>query len=293
MGTSTRHRVRQIAVPSLLVVAVAGISLALFGAGPASARPAGAPAVGSGSGNATPTSTTLPGTNGHALGNTQGVDYRDTGQAKTNPTGKQMFVQSCAACHGTDAQGTARAPTLLGLGAAAVDFWVSTGRMPLEVYSQQALRKPPIYDMAQAKAIANYVGSLGGGPGIPSVNLSKADLQNGGELFRLNCATCHSFLAVGGALSYGAYAPSLAPDTPTQIAEAVRTGPGNMPRFSTAQLSNADMNDIIRYVQYIVRPNDHGGLDLGHDGPTAEGFIGIVFGVGFLMLAAFWIGDRI
>jgi ubiquinol-cytochrome c reductase cytochrome c subunit len=132
----------------------------------------------------------------------------------------------------------------------------------------------------------------GEGPGIPSVNLAGADLQKGGELFRDNCATCHSYLAVGGVLSYGAFAPSLAPDTPTQIAEAIRTGPGNMPRFANKTLSDAQVADIIRYVKYIVQPQDHGGFDLGHIGPVTEGLVGVGMGVGLMMLAAFWIGDR-
>lgn len=289
-----RRRARKVLVPLLLVGLVAGISFALFGAGPGTARAGAAPLVGTGSGNAAPTSTLPAGANRHALGNTGGTRYQDNELGTGAKTGKQMYVQSCSACHGTDAQGSARAPTLVGLGAATVDFWVSTGRMPLQSYTQQATRKPPEYNFAQAKAIAQYVASLGpGGPPIPKVDLAHANLQQGGELFRLNCATCHSFLAVGGALSYGAFAPSLYPDTPTQIAEAIRTGPGNMPRFSTSQLSQADMNDIIRYVKYIVAPDDHGGFALGHIGPTAEGYVAIVIGVGFLMLAAFWIGDRI
>lgn len=227
------------------------------------------------------------------LGKTGGTAYNDTALTPEQLNGRQMFVQTCSACHGVHAEGTARAPTLTGLGPATIEFWVRTGRMPLEKPTQQAMRKNPVFSPEKAREIAKYVASLApGGVAIPSANLAGADLQKGGELFRLNCATCHSFVGVGGALSYGAYAPSLKPDTPIDIAEAIRTGPGNMPRFSTKQMSNKDMKDIIKYVRYITRPDDRGGLSLGHVGPTTEGFIGIVFGVGLLMLAAFWIGDR-
>lgn len=207
--------------------------------------------------------------------------------------GRSMFLQACSSCHGQQAEGTVRAPTLTGLGAAAVDFWVSTGRMPLEIPTAQAVRKPPEFSATQSREIAEYVASLApGGPGIPNVNLSGTDLGAGGQAYRLDCATCHSFTSEGGALSYGAYAPNLHEDSPQQIAEAVRTGPGNMPRFSTANLSNAQLADIIQYVLYNRRPNDHGGLGLGHIGPVTEGFIAFVFGVGLMMLAAYWIGDR-
>src|SRR5260370_210802 len=58
--------------------------------------------------------------------------------ASTDPTvsqtqiaeGRQIFQQTCATCHGLEAQGTAVAPSLIGVCAAAVDFQVSTGRMP-------------------------------------------------------------------------------------------------------------------------------------------------------------------
>ncbi|MHB1446168.1 MAG: cytochrome bc1 complex diheme cytochrome c subunit [Acidimicrobiales bacterium] len=293
------RRTRQMALPALLVMGVAAVSIVLFGS---TAR---AESTGSRTAAVQPAApaTTVPaGTNSHALGNTGGTSYQDTGLGKGTATGRQLFIQACSSCHGTDAQGSARAPTLVGLGSAAVDFWVITGRMPLEVPTEQAMRKNPIFSVAQAKEIADYVASLQvpgyvgrvpQGPSIPgSINLSKANLAKGGELFRLNCSTCHSLTASGGALSYGAFAPSLSPDTPLEIAEAIRTGPGNMPRFSVAQLSSQNEADIIKYVKYITHPQDRGGFNLGHVGPTTEGFVGIVFGVGLLMLAAFWIGDR-
>ena len=262
-----------------------GLSLVVFGSG---ARAQNSESSTSAQGQAPP----QPVGDG-PLGTTGGTAYNDNALTPEQLTGRQLFVQTCSSCHGVNAEGTARAPTLTGLGPATVDFWVRTGRMPLEKPTQQAIRKNPLLSAKQAREIARYVASLApGGVQIPRPNLAGADLQQGGELFRLNCATCHSFVGVGGALSYGAYAPSLKPDQPIDIAEAIRTGPGNMPRFSTAQMSNKDMNDIIKYVRYITRPDDRGGLSLGHVGPVTEGFVGIVFGVGLLMLAAFWIGDR-
>lgn len=278
-------RTRRLTAALAIVGLALGVTFAFFGSG------ARAQSSGSSSSDATNSGPGLPGKG--PLGLTGGTPYTDTVLQQEQLTGHQLFVQACSSCHGADAAGTARAPTLTGLGPATIEFWVRTGRMPLELPTQQAMRKNPLFSPAQARAIAEYVASLApGGVAIPSVNLAGADLQQGGELFRLNCATCHSFVGVGGALSYGAFAPSLKPDSPLDIAEAIRTGPANMPRFSSVQLSDKDMNDIIRYVRYITRPDDRGGLSLGHVGPTTEGFIGIVFGVGLLMVAAFWIGDR-
>jgi ubiquinol-cytochrome c reductase cytochrome c subunit len=209
------------------------------------------------------------------------------------PEGRVLFIDNCSSCHGTNAAGSSRAPNLLGLGAATVDFWVSTGRMPLAEPTQQAVVKPPRFNERQTHAIAAYVDSLlPGGPGIPAVDTAHADQGNGGNLFAINCAGCHTITGVGDALSAGAYAPSLYAATPTQIYEAVRIGPGQMPRFSPQQLSPAQVNDLVSYVRYLHHASDPGGAGLGHVGPVTEGFIGLLLGVGALMLVAFWLGDR-
>lgn len=316
---------RHLIAPAVLVGAVAAGSVVLFGGSAHAAFPPnpvesttttpsngattstiGAPGFSETPYGGSPT-TVGTGVNGLVNGQTGGTSSQNLQQTlggvplpntenrlnRNLTDGQQLFVQACSSCHGSRAEGTVRAPTLTGLGAATVDFWVSTGRMPLEVPTAQAMRKVPVFDAKQARAIADYVASLApGGPNIPTVDTSNADLQRGGSLFRLNCATCHSYLAVGGALDYGAFAPSLAPDSNTQIAEAIRTGPGNMPRFGPKNLTDQDVNDIVKYVRYITKPDDKGGFDLAHIGPVAEGLVGFVFGVGLLMIAAFWIGDR-
>ncbi|HZU75004.1 MAG TPA: c-type cytochrome [Acidimicrobiales bacterium] len=291
MTTLPPKRLRSLLPHALLVLVVAAMTVLLFGRGAGAATGGSSPPTTNAYGSSGVGFNSPPNPSGAAQFAAQ--QAAEAGNASAVAKGHQMFLQSCASCHGVQGQGTVRAPTIAGLGPAAVDFWVSTGRMPLEIPTAQAIRKQPLYDEKQAGEIAAYVGSVApGGDGIPSVNTRGADLQRGGELFRDNCATCHSYLAVGGVLSYGAFAPSLAPDTPRQIAEAIRTGPGNMPRFAASTLSDKDVADIIRYVGYITKPQDHGGLALGHIGPVTEGLIGIGMGVGLMMLAAFWIGDR-
>ncbi|NNN15466.1 MAG: c-type cytochrome [Acidimicrobiaceae bacterium] len=207
--------------------------------------------------------------------------------------GNSIFQENCASCHGSQAEGSARGPNLQGLGAATIDFWVSTGRMPLADPTVQAIQKPSRFNRQQTLALDSYVASLApGGVAIPDVNLPSADLARGAALFSTNCAACHTITGAGDALASNVYAPSLKPVDATQIAEAIRTGPANMPRFGPGTLTNQQVADIVSYVEYLHHPNDAGGIALGHVGPVTEGFIGIFVGLGVLMLAGFWIGGR-
>ncbi|HXQ91101.1 MAG TPA: c-type cytochrome [Acidimicrobiales bacterium] len=212
--------------------------------------------------------------------------------------GQTLFELNCSSCHGVDASGTARAPNLQGLGPATVDFWVSTGRMPLAVATAQPVQKPARFDRTQTLQIVAFVNSLAPAApdypsGIPSVDLSAGNLAEGNSLFVLNCAGCHTITGAGDALSNGFFAPSLHKIYPRQIVEAIRTGPTQMPHFGPGNLSNQQVTDIVRYVTSTIQhPTNRGGLGLGGIGPVAEGFIGLLFGVGGIMLVAFWLGDR-
>ncbi len=211
--------------------------------------------------------------------------------------GQVLFERNCSSCHGTEATGSAIAPNLQGLGAGTIDFWLSTGRMPLENASESAVEKPSPFTSTEILQIVAYVNSLReptpGNITIPSINLSNADLTNGNSLFVLNCAGCHTITGSGDAIAANNYAPSLHNATKTQVVEAMRTGPGNMPRFGPGTLSDTQVADIVAYVTGpIEKPNNHGGIGLGGVGPVAEGFIALLIGVGGLMLVAYWLGDR-
>ncbi len=213
--------------------------------------------------------------------------------------GADLYNQSCTSCHGPGGEGSTlsggvKAPSLIGVGAADVDFYMSTGRMPLaNTNDPQAVRKPPAYSPSQIASIVAYVTSFGpGGAPIPSLNQQSASLSRGAELYLLNCAACHNAAAIGGALSYGAYAPALHEATALQIGEAPRIGPGNMPVFGPETLSNDELNDIVRYVRYLQHPDDAGGNPLGHLGPVTEGLVGLLFGVGVLVCFIAWLGTR-
>ena len=315
----------RLAAPAALVAAVAVFGLVAFSSGPAQADtsttttgPTPTPyGVGSSENGAATTESTLPGAQpgtvqqtpaavgalpsasavakAAAPSNQDGIIYTDLPASFIAP-GQALFQANCSSCHGPEANGKIGvAPNLQGLGAGTVDFWVSTGRMPLANTSAQATRKPPRFNRLQTLEIAAWVQSLTPGQGtqVPIVKTADADLENGNTLFTLNCAACHTISGAGDALAEGAYAPSLHLATPTQVVEAIRSGPGNMPRFGPGNITNTQARDIAAYVTGVLQhPNNSGGFGLGGIGPVGEGFVGLLIGVGLLMLVAFWIGDR-
>ncbi len=219
--------------------------------------------------------------------------------------GAQLFAGNCSTCHGGSGFGIAPAegrrgvgdvagagPPLRGVGALAADFYLRTGYMPLGKPSEQPQRSRTLLHDNEIKALTAYVASLGKGPPIPSVHPAQGDLGRGRELFTEHCAGCHQVMAQGGVVT-GARVPPLQNATPTQVAEAVRIGPYLMPSFSKHQISDAELQDIVRYVQWTKSPSDRGGWGISNLGPFPEGlvtwFIAAVVLVGTCVL----IGKRV
>jgi ubiquinol-cytochrome c reductase cytochrome c subunit len=223
-------------------------------------------------------------------------DAKTTVSAADIREGQQLFEGGCLSCHGRNAQGVPdRGPSLIGVGAASVEFQVGSGRMPMARNEAQAMRKPKVYDDAQIHQLAAYVESLGGGPDIPDMALRKTDketISEGGRLFRLNCSSCHAFGAGGGALSSGKYAPSLYPSTDRDLYAAMLTGPQNMPVFGDNQLTPDEKVAIISYVQAQKGDQDPGGLGIGRTGPVSEGLVVFLVGIVGLLIATLWIAGK-
>ncbi|CAM3792683.1 cytochrome bc1 complex diheme cytochrome c subunit [Isoptericola cucumis] len=218
----------------------------------------------------------------------------DTASTADIETGKKLFQANCATCHGPNAEGTTEAPSLVGVGAAAVDFQVSTGRMPMQMNGPQAEAKPPQMDEEQTAALAAYVASLGAGPAIPTdeqVDGSLGDAANGMALFRTNCAMCHNAVGAGGALSEGKFAPSLFETSDRNIYQAMLTGPQSMPVFNDANITPEEKRDIVAFIDE-QREGSAGGLSLGSLGPVSEGLWAWVVGLGLIIGAAVWIGAK-
>ncbi|MEU1008045.1 c-type cytochrome [Streptomyces sp. NPDC088810] len=222
----------------------------------------------------------------------------ETSQSLTIKEGKKLYQVGCASCHGTGGQGSSDGPSLVGVGAAAVDFQVGTGRMPAATsQGAQVPRKKNIYTQAQIDQLAAYVASLGAGPSVPTKQQygpAGADIAKGGDLFRTNCAQCHNFTGKGGALTKGKYAPSLEGVAPKHIYEAMQTGPQNMPSFPDTTMSEKNKKDIIAYLNAVngSKTENPGGLELGGLGPVSEGLFAWIFGLGALIAVAVWVAAR-
>ena len=210
--------------------------------------------------------------------------------------GRQIFLKGCSSCHGINAEGAQIAPSLIGVGAASVDFQVGTGRMPMADMSTQAMRKDPLYDAEETAALAAYVASLAPGPAIPtesSLNYERdGSTAEGGELFRNNCAMCHNFAGQGGALSQGKYAPTLMGVEPKHIYEAMVTGPQSMPVFSDKTITPEEKLSIIKWIKSAEKEPNLGGASLGRVGPVTEGLLGWVLGLGLLIGVAVWLAMK-
>ncbi|MCP2032779.1 ubiquinol-cytochrome c reductase cytochrome c subunit [Okibacterium sp. HSC-33S16] len=225
---------------------------------------------------------------------TASAETAHAASASTVAEGKKLFQANCASCHGLALEGTDEAPSLIGVGAASVDFQVGTGRMPLQAQGPQAPVKPVQFTDEQVRALAEYVATSGPGPSIPDESLLQADgdAANGAELFRVNCAMCHNVAGAGGALTEGKFAPALTGVEPVHIYEAMVTGPQNMPVFNDANLTPEDKRDIITSLKFTQANSTVGGHALGSLGPVAEGLFMWIFGLGAVVALTVWITAR-
>jgi ubiquinol-cytochrome c reductase cytochrome c subunit len=225
---------------------------------------------------------------------------------------RRLYLADCGVCHGADALGTGRGPTLADVGRASLDYQLSSGRMPLagvgraddvpgaplQPLPNKAASDPEIVPRRHAPAYApetisqlvDYVSTMAGGRGPDVPHVGEGDVAEGGELFRLQCAACHSWAGDGGAL-VRIQSPALHSATEVQIAEAIRVGPGQMPTFGTAALTDEQVADVVAYVRYLEQPDDRGGEPLWHLGPFAEGALSLM-ALGGLLMFVRWIGER-
>jgi ubiquinol-cytochrome c reductase cytochrome c subunit len=211
--------------------------------------------------------------------------------------GRFLYERDCGWCHGSEGQGTSYGVSLRGVGAASVHFMLTTGRMPIAQPDDVPRRSEPSYSAAEIGAITAYVQRyFGGGPEIPRVDPASGVLGEGEVLYQENCAACHGSAGEGATLTQGVRAPSILESTAVEIAEAIRIGgaglrTGEMPRFGRGELSDSDVDSIVRYVQLLQeRPPDPGGAPLDHLGPVAEGFIAVFVALPLLLLLIRWIG---
>jgi ubiquinol-cytochrome c reductase cytochrome c subunit len=206
-------------------------------------------------------------------------------QADLETEGRALYEANCSTCHGLGAQGTENGPSLQGVGPASVDFMLRTGRMPLANPADQSVRGEPKFTPLEIDALIAYVASIApGGEPILTVDTSAGDLALGAEVFLNNCAGCHGAGASGDSIGGGQIAPSLDPADPTEIGEAVRIGPGLMPRFGPETIDQRELDSLAAYLVWLRDHGDEGGVQLGRVGAVAEGLVAVVVGLGILIL---------
>jgi ubiquinol-cytochrome c reductase cytochrome c subunit len=226
-------------------------------------------------------------------------------QAAMAAKGRQLFLVSCAFCHGQNGEGLTShdgklvGPSLVGVGAAAVDFQVGTGRMPMVQPGAQVQKKPNVFTQTEIDELAAYVASLAPGPAIPSKADYSTDgmtaqekqeaIVRGGQIFLTNCTACHNFTGEGGAMPRGGYAPKLLDTDPKYIYEAMLTGPQSMDTFSNGNISPEEKRDVIAYIESMKTQPNYGGFGLGGLGPVSEGLFAWIVGLGVLVGFAVWI----
>jgi len=219
--------------------------------------------------------------------------------------GRELFLLGCSFCHGQNGEGVLTqsgsqlGPPLAGVGAAAVDFQVGTGRMPMAQPGAQAEDKKPTFDDEEIADLAAYVASLGPGPAIPDESdyslegMSESEreeaISRGGQIFLTNCTACHNFAGSGGAMPRGGQAPKIRGVEPKYIYEAMLTGPQTMDTFSNGNLPPDAKRDVIAYLETLDEQPGLGGFGLGALGPVSEGLFAWLVGIGSLVGFAVWI----
>ena len=160
--------------------------------------------------------------------------------------------------------------------------------MPLPQPHMEAERARPRFTEAEIVALVDHVASFGDGPPIPDVDPARGDLARGARLYQLNCAACHVASGSGAAIGGGRNAPDLMEATATEIGEAVRVGPGAMPRFAT--LSDQDVDDLAAYILNMQDRNTTAPEDFGGVGPVAEGLAAWLLALLPIIALTRWIG---
>ena len=236
----------------------------------------------------------------------QGI-VRPDDEAALSPLqlGEQLYAGNCSSCHGIDGRGVGPqapqrgaggieglGPSLRNSGALAADFYLRTGYMPLRNVHEQPQRSRPQFSEREIQALVEYIASLGNGPGIPRPDPGAGSLAAGSTLFTEHCAGCHQVVAQGG-IATGVRVPPLEDATATQIAQAVRIGPYVMPRFSKTDISDAELDSIVRYVLYTNHPDDRGGWGIGNIGPVPEGMVTWLIAATLFVAFCMVIGQRI
>ncbi len=177
-------------------------------------------------------------------------------------TGGSIFAQNCAGCHGPRGEGFFGPPLAPAGFASLVEGMVRQGGIQMPPFAEALTTR-------QIDAVAGYVAQELADPASHA-----AEAANGGQIFRLYCAGCHSTTGRGGALTRGRNAPNISLYPPAEALAAMILGRGNMPSFAGTALDVRQQTSVGLYVEVLDDPPSPGGRGLGYLGPVPEGAAG-------------------
>ncbi len=199
-----------------------------LGSGTATAGGGGSPTTATGTGGGGPTT---------AVG----------GDGGGSVSGGSVFAANCAACHGSSGEGGV-GPALAGrsLSPSVVTSIVGSGRGAMPGFSGRLTPE-------QVQAVAAYVsglgsGTAGGGTSPTTTTATSGPTQPTGATgaFATFCSGCHGPDGRGTELGR-----DLRGRDADDVIEAVRFGEDEMPAFPSSAISDAQLVEIIAYVQSI------------------------------------------
>lgn len=174
------------------------------------------------------------------------------GQTAGEVPGEEIYARTCAACHGTDGtggtgEGVAAGPALVGVETALVDLLLRTGRMPIVSVSHGVPGPRRLTDVDRRELVGWMRERFGLDGAVPEVG--EGDVVRGGKLYAVHCAACHGSTGSGGIAGDGTLVRAVAGLDRVAVVEAIRTGPLQMPRFSSAAISDDAAADVGRFVE--------------------------------------------
>ena len=174
---------------------------------------------------------------GAGLGQGDGPAERRRAPAGLAARGRALYLAGCSSCHGYEANGIhGVAPSLHGVGALAADFYLSTGRMPLQSPADEPTRTKPAVHARRDRG-ARRLRRIVRRPADPAGVAAPERRSRTASRSSWTAAPAATRRPARGGIVPGAFAPALHQCDPAQIAgggadravpdAAVRPGPSD------------------------------------------------------------------
>jgi ubiquinol-cytochrome c reductase cytochrome c subunit len=174
--------------------------------------------------------------------------------------GEELYAVHCGGCHSVDGRGGVtiqgiEAPALLpevnermtiAYGRVVMD----TGRMPPAGDPRDnRIRRVSLTQEQRSDILRFMVERFGLEGDVPEPG--HGDVATGLEVYAANCAACHGASGAGGVAGGGAWTPRVNDVSAQTLADAVRTGPFQMPRFDEQQISDEQLGDMAAFLAEV------------------------------------------